>query len=168
VAALSVDDKPLLLSSVSDRVSTDLDCQIAACLSDEGVEVETDPEHYLEVLNQIRVWFHLDRAAEFAGVGASRPRARKRLLSRIDAAIESFPPHIRISRSRDAARARSIATGDHGAALEAELDLLAQSLLPDEQLLAAVAALGSKRAEGRGSHPARLTIHAVLLLRETP
>ena len=166
VAALSVDDQPFLLSSVSGRVSTDLDCQIAACLSCEGVEVETDPDNYLGVVNQIRAWFHHDRAAEFAGVGASRPAARKRLLRRIDAAIESSPPHVRISRSRDAARARSIATGDHGSALEAELDLLAHSLLPDGKLLAAVVALDSKRAEERGSHPATLTIHAVLLLRE--
>jgi hypothetical protein len=135
-------------------------------LSCEGVEVETDPENYLEVANQIRAWFQHDRAAESAGVGGSRPRARKRLLSRIDAAIESSPPHVRIVRSRDAARARSIATGNLGAALEAELDLLAHSLLPDDQLLAAVAALDSKRAEERGSYPARLTIHAVVLLTE--
>jgi helicase-like protein/SNF2 domain-containing protein len=168
VAALSVDNRPLLVSSLSSRVSTDLDCQIAACLSCEGAELETEPDDYQGVLDQIRAWFHHDRAAESAGVGGSRPRARKRLLSRIDAAIESSPPHVRISRSRDAARARSIATGDHGTALEAELDLLAHSLLPDDQLLAAVAALGSKRAEERGSHPAKLAIHAVLLLRETP
>jgi len=168
VAALSVDDQPFLLSSISGRVSTDLDCQIAACLSCEGAELETEPEDYQGVVDQIRAWFHHDRAAESAGVGGSRPRARKRLLSRIDAAIESSPPHVRISRSRDAARARSIATGDHGTALEAELDLLANSLLPDGQLLAAVAALDSKRVEERGSHPARPTIHAVLMLRETP
>jgi superfamily II DNA or RNA helicase len=167
VAALSVDDQPFLLSSISGRVSTDLDCQIAACLSCEGIELESDQENYLRVVNQIRAWFHHDRAAESAGVGASRARARKQLLSRIDAAIESSPPHVRILRSRDAARARSIAASDHGTALEAELDLLAHSLLPDDQLLAAVAALGSRRAEKRGSHPAKLTIHAVLLLRQT-
>jgi superfamily II DNA or RNA helicase len=168
VAALSVDNKPLLVSSLSNRVSTELDCQIAACLSCEGAELETESKDFQEVVDQIRAWFHHDRAAESAGVGGSRPRARKRLLSRIDAAIESSPPHVRISRSRDAARARIIATGEHGAALEAELDLLAHSLLPDDRLLAAVAALGSKRSEERGSHPARLAIHAVLLLRETP
>jgi hypothetical protein len=168
VAALSVNDQPFLVSSISGRVSTDLDCQIAACSSCEGLELETDPENYLGVVDQIRAWFHHDRAAESAGVGGSRPRARKRLLSRIDAAIESSPPHVRISRSRDAARARSIAAGEHGAALEAELDLLAHSLLPDDQLLAAVAALDSKRVWEHGSHPAKLTIHAMLLLRETP
>jgi hypothetical protein len=168
VAALSVDNRPLLVSSLSSRVSTDLDCQIAACLSCENAELETDPEDYQEVLDQIRVWFHHDRAAESAGVGGSRPRARKRLLSRIDTAIECSPPHVRILRSQDAARARSIATGEQGAALEAELDLLAHSLLPDDQLLAAVAALDCKRREEHRSHPARLTIHAVLLLRETP
>jgi hypothetical protein len=168
VAAVSLDDQPLLLSSISGRVSNDLDCQIAACLNCEGAEMETEPEDYQEVVDQIRAWFHHDRAAESAGVGGSRPRARKRLLSRIDAAIERSPPHVRISRSRDAARARSIATGRHSAALEAELDLLAHSLLPDDQLLAAVAALDSNRVEQHGSHPARLTIHAVLSLRETP
>ena len=168
LAALSVDDQPFLLSSISGRVSTDLDSQIAACLSCEGVELETDPENHLGVVNQIRAWFDHDRAAEFAGVGGSRPRSQRRLLGRIDAAIESSPPHLRISRSQVAARARSIATGEHGTALEAELDLLAHSLLPDDQLLAAVAALDSKRVEAYGSHHATLTIHAVLLLRETP
>jgi len=168
VAALSVDDNPLLVSSTSGRVSTDLDSQIAACSSCEGAELETDPEDYQRVVNQIRTWFHHNLAAESAGVGGSRSRARKRLLSRIDAAIESSPPHVRMSRSRVAARARNIAAGEHGAAVEAELDLLAHSLLPDDELLAAVAALGSKRAEELGSHPAKLMIHAVLLLREIP
>ncbi|MDP9279728.1 MAG: hypothetical protein M3P00_09940, partial [Gemmatimonadota bacterium] len=168
VAALSVDDNPLLLSSISGRVSTDPDSQIAACSSCEGVGLETDPEDYQSVVNQIRTWFHHDLAAESAGVGGSRSRARKRLLSRIDAAIESSPPHIRISRSQVAARARDVATREHGAALEAELDLLAHSLLPDHEWLEAVASLESERTQKPGGHPAKLTIHAVLLLRETP
>ena len=168
IAALSIDEKPVLLCSISSRLSTELDSQIAACLACESEELETGPEDYQRVFNQIRGWFDHDLAAEAAGVGASRSRARKLLLQRINAAIESAPPHVRIARSRIAARARKIATSEHGAALEAELDLLARSLQPDHEWLAAVAGLGSLHTRERDTHPATLTIHAVLLLRETP
>jgi hypothetical protein len=148
-------------------VSTDLECQIAACLLCEGDDLETDLEDYQRAVNRIHDWFDREIAAESAGVGVSRSRARKRLLNRIDATIERAPPHVRISRSRIAARARKIATGEHGAALEADLDLLAQSPLPDHEWLAAVAGLGSRHTKQRDRHPATLTIHAVLLLRGT-
>jgi hypothetical protein len=168
IAAATVDEKAVLLSSNSSRVSTDLDSQIEACLACESDELETNAEDYQRVVDQIRAWFDRTLAAASAGVGGSRSRARKLLLHRIDAAIERAPPHIRIARSQVAARARKIATGEHGAAFEEELDLLARSLLPDHEWLAAVADLASWHTEERDPHSARLTIHAVLLLRETP
>ena len=168
IAAVLVDEKPVLLSSLSSRVSTDLDSQIAACLACESDELKTDPADYQRVVSQIHAWFDHDLAAASAGVGVSRPRARKRVLNRIDATIERAPPHVRMSISRIAARARKIATSECGAALERELDLLAHSLQPDHEWLAAVADLGSRSTEERDTHPATLTLHAVLLLRERP
>ena len=167
IAAVTVGEKPVFLASTSSRVSTDLDCQIAACLLCEGDDLETDPEDYQRTVYRIHRWSEHEIAAASAGVGGSRSRARKRLLTRIDAAIERAPPHVRISRSRIAARARKIATAEHGAAIEADLDLLAHSTLPDHDWLTAVAGLGSNHTKQRDSHPATLTIHAVLLLRET-
>ena len=167
IAAMTVDEKPVLLSSISSRVSTDLDSQIAACLLCDGDDLETDREDYERAIKRIHGWFDHELAAASAGVGGSTSRARKRLLNRIDAAIERAPPHVRISRCRIAARARKIATGEHGAALETDLDLLAHSPLPDHEWLTAVAGLGSKHTRQRDTHPKTLTIHAVLLLRET-
>jgi superfamily II DNA/RNA helicase len=165
IAALTVDEKRVLLSSISSRTSTDIDSQIAACLISDGDQIETNIEDYRHAVDQIRAWYDHDFAAKSAGVEGSRSRARKRLLNRIDAAIERAPPHVRISRSRIAARARKIATGQHGAALEADLRLLAHSQLSDHEWLTAVAGLESRHTNGRDTHPVTLTIHAVILLR---
>ncbi len=168
VAAVSVEDRPLVLSSISGCVSADLDSQIAACLLCEGDELETDPEAYGIAINQIQSWFEHHLASASAGVADSQSRARKRLLSRIDSAIQNAPPHVRSTRSRVAARARKIATRQHGAALEAELESLAHSTLPDKEWLDAVAGLEPARpAREQVAHPATLKIHAMLMMRET-
>ena len=168
IAAVTVGGRLELLASISSRVTTDLDTQIAGCLLSEGNDLETDREEYGVAISQIRAWADHELAAASAGVGASRSHARRRLLSRIDAAVETAAPHVRVSRSRIAARARKIATANHGAAVEAELELLARSPLPDQEWLNAVASLESSDTKELGTHPGRLTIHAVLLLRETP
>jgi hypothetical protein len=167
VAAVSIDDNPLLLASISGRVSADLDSLVAATLLCEGDEVETDPEHYEVVVSQIHTWLEQNLAAASAGVAGSRAHARKELLSRIDSSIENAPPHVRTTRSRVAARARSIATRQHGPAIEAELGLLAHSPLPDHEWLEAVAGLESARCANQRvpGRTASLTIHALLLMR---
>jgi hypothetical protein len=164
---LSIDDRPLLLASISGCFSADLDSQIAACLLCEGDELETDPEDYHVGVNQIHAWFEHTLAAAAAGVAGSQSPVRKRLLNRIDSAIAKAPPHVRATRSRAAARARNIATSQHGTALEAELELLAHSPLPDHEWLEAVAGLESARpANQRVPLPAAtLKIHALLLMR---
>ena len=91
IAAVTVDEKPVFLASISRCVSTDLDSQIAACLLCEGDDLETDRGDYQRAVNRIRGWFEHEIAAAFAGIGGSRSRARKRLLNRIDAAIERAP-----------------------------------------------------------------------------
>jgi hypothetical protein len=167
VGAVTVDEKPVLLVSTSNRISIDIESQIATCLLCEGYPVETDEENYRRAVNQIHAWFDYELAAASAGVGGSRSHVQRQLLNRIDTTIERAPPHVRISRSRIAARARKIATGEHGAALEADLDLLARSPLPDHEWLIAVAALESRHTEEHEINPATLTIQAVLLLRAT-
>ena len=168
VAAVSIQHEPLLLSSVSGCVSPELDSLIAACMLCEGEELETDCADYKVAVNQISRWFEHDLASTSAGVAGSRSRARKLLLNRIESAIQSAPPHVRTRRSRAAARARNIATSQHGAAVEAELDVLARSPLSDEEWLDAVVSL--ETADGPSVRVARpasgLRIHAVVLLRD--
>lgn len=167
VAAVSVEDLPLLLVSASGFVSADLDSQISACLLCEGPELDTDCHECDVAVAQIQSWREHDLASSSAGVACSHSRVRARLLHRIDAAIQNAPPHVRTARSQVAARARSVAASQHGAALESELELLAHSLLPDHEWLEAVVGLESAR-QSRGrveNHTASVAIHALLLMR---
>lgn len=167
VAAVSVEGRPLLLVSASGGPSPDVDSQTAVCLLCDGAAVNTDRADYEAALTQIYAWFERDRGSAVAGVGRSQSRARARILSRIDSAIQNAPPHVRTTRSRIAARARNVATSKHGVALEAELESLAHSLLPDHEWLEAVVGFESRRqSRQRGeSHPATVAIHALLLMR---
>ncbi len=167
VAAVSVGDRSLFLASTSGGASVDLDSQIAACALCEGTEMETGVADYERAVNQIRAWVEHDLASVAAGVERSQSSGRKRLLNRIDAAIESAPPHVRASQSRVAARARTVALRLHGAAIEAELERLARSPLPDHEFLEVVAGLESARlGKKRDARRAKPRIHALLLLRE--
>jgi len=169
VASVSVGNKPLLLVAISGCPTTDLDSQIAACLICEGREIETGREDYEVAINQIHAWFEHELASVSAGVAGSQSRARKRLLNRIDSAIQRAPPHVRTTSSEAASRARSIATRQHGAALETELESLAQLPLSDLEWLEAVAKLEPARPGKKqiAHHTPRLEIHALLLLSAT-
>jgi superfamily II DNA or RNA helicase len=170
IAAVSVEGQPQLLTSTSGCVSADLDTQMVGCLLCEGVELSTDPAAYEVALSQIYSWFARELASTAAGVGDSHARERRRILSRLDGVIQGAPPHLRATRSRVAARARNVATSQHGAAVERELEALAESPLPDEEWLEAISALQSARTE-RPSVRAQqqgLQIHAVVLFRLAP
>ncbi len=169
VAAVSIRDEPLLLSSVSGCVTAELDSLIAACRLCDGKALETDSADYDVAIDQINRWFVHDLASISAGVAGSRSRARKRILARIESAIQSSPPHVRSRRSRAAAGARNVATSQHGAAIEAELEALVRSPLSDEDWLEAVAELEPTHRSSRRAAPRRsvLKIHALLLLRST-
>jgi superfamily II DNA or RNA helicase len=169
VAAVSIRDEPLLLSSASGCVSADLDSQIAACLLCEGEELEADLEDCKAEVTQINRWFEHDLASRSAGVSGSHSLARKRLFNRIDSAIQGAPPHVRARRSLAAARAKDIVTSQRGAAFEAELEALARSPLADEEWLEAIASLETPRTSTqRAAPPATcLKIRALLLLRPT-
>jgi hypothetical protein len=167
IAAVSVEERSLLLASTSGCVSAELDSQIAACLLCEGAELNTDPDDYEAAIAQIHAWLEHDLASSSAGVTGSHSRVRTRLLHRIDAAIQNAPPHVRAAISQVAARARSIATSQHGAALESELESLAHSLLPDHEWLEAVVGLeNGRQSRQRVAKPtATVAIHALLLFR---
>ena len=167
IAAVSVDGRPLLLASLSGDVSANLDAQIEACLLCEGAEVATDPDDYRDAVDQTHAWIEHDLASASAGVTRSHSRVQRQILQRIESAIRSAPPHVRAARSLVAARARTIATSQHGAALEADLALLARSPLPDHEWLEAVVGLEyDRQSVPRTANPTpSATIHAVLLRR---
>ena len=165
IAAVSVDGKPQLLVRFSGKSSTDLDPQIAACRLGDGADAQTDSVEYHAALRQINEWFDFESASEMACLVSSRVLHRKRIVTRIDAAIENAPPHSRARRLAIASRARKVAASQQSAAIEAELEALGRAPLPDDEWLAAVAQLGSVRAR-HSTAPMRnpgLEIHAVLL-----
>jgi hypothetical protein len=168
VATVSITDESLLISRFSGgRVSGEMDSLIAACLLCEGEEMETDFAEYAVAVNRINRWFEHYLASTSAGVAGSRAPTRKRLLNRIESVVQRAPPHVRARRSRAAARARNVATSQHGAAIEAELDSLARSPLPDHEWLEALGRLcptPSSNEPVARSAPS-LRIHAVLLMR---
>ena len=168
VAAASADGKPIVIACLDDDVSTEVDSQIAAWLLANGEEVETDLIEYESAVAQIQRWFDNESATAIAGIASSGPLNRKRLLNRIDAIVESAPPHLRTSRSALAASVRRIATAQHGAAIEKELESLAHSPLPDDEWLHAIATLQSATTRGSElrSELQSLQIHALILLNQ--
>ncbi|HEY6090229.1 MAG TPA: helicase-related protein [Gemmatimonadaceae bacterium] len=168
LAAVSIDDEPLLIASAAGHVSAELDSQLAACVTCEGSDLEAIPAQCELAVRQIHDWFEHSLASASAGIAGSRSHASRKILDRIDSSIQNAPPHVRAARRSVAARARSIATTQHGAAAEADLDSLARSPLPDAEWLEAVASLESARPpRQRPAHStATLKIHAVLLMRE--
>jgi hypothetical protein len=163
VAVVIVDSEPRLVVEISGQLSTDLDSQISACRSGSGIDVETRAHDYEAALQKIREWSERAAASTLAGLADSSALHRRRLVNRIDKAIESVPPHARGRRLLIAAKARRVAASQHSAAIEAELESLAQASLADDEWLAAVARLD--RAEpGTTRVSRRLGVCTVLLL----
>jgi superfamily II DNA or RNA helicase len=167
VAAVFMDGRPQLLVGLEHEVSTDLDDQIAACLSASSDEIPTDAADSERALRALRSWSTRERASAAAGVGASSTVRRRQITSRIDLAIQSAPPHLRSIRSVIAARARRVATTQQCAAVELELDSLLHSDLPADEWLNAVAELESSSSEPlQANHSTgSVRIQALLLMR---
>ncbi|HEV2017339.1 MAG TPA: helicase-related protein [Gemmatimonadaceae bacterium] len=165
VAGVSVDGEPKLVVGLSGHLSTDLESQITACHLGNGVDVQTNLVDHDGVMQQLREWTAREYASVLAGLADSGTLRRKRLVNRIDTAIENAPPHSRTHRLATAARARSVATAQHGAAIEAELDALARAPLSDDEWLAAVAQLDSGPPESSGARNEKpgFEIHGLLL-----
>jgi hypothetical protein len=101
-----------------------------------------------------------------AGVSFSKSLNRRRLVNRIDRAIESAPPHARSSRRRVAAQARDVVASQQSAAIEAELASLADSDLADDEWLEAIAQIRpSSHSTPQRAADRDLSIRALLLLR---
>jgi hypothetical protein len=165
IAVLDKNSEPKLVVALSGQLSTDLDAQIIACLAATGFDVETDTQNCQAALEQLRNWDDHESASTLAGVADSRALGRRRLVNRIDKAIESAPPHSRGRRLTIAAKARRVAASHHSAAIEAELASLGASHLADDEWLAAVAKLESGRAmPGTTADNSRLRVHTLLLL----
>jgi superfamily II DNA or RNA helicase len=167
VAAVSLDDRQHLLVGLEDELSTDLDNQIAACLSASSDEMPTDASDSERALRALRSWCKHESASAAAGIGESSMVRRRQITSRIDLAIQSAPPHLRSSRSVVAARARRVATTQQCAAVEHELDSLLHADLPADEWLDAVAALESSSPGPRQTDhsPGSVRIQALLLTR---
>jgi hypothetical protein len=167
VAAVYVGDQAYLVVGLEQEVSTDLDDQIAACLSASSDEIPTDASDSERALRALQSWCTRESASAAAGMGESSMVRRRQTTSRIDLAIQSAPPHLRSSRSVVAARARRVATTQQCAAVEHELDSLLHSDLPADEWLDAVAALeSSSSGPPQTNHSTgSLRIQALLLTR---
>lgn len=166
LAAVTVDDRSHLVVGVSGHVSTELELQIAACNLTIGADVEVCGDEFERAHAELLSWAAMRSASAMAGISASKALRRRRLVNRIDAAIECAPPQSRSNRLAAAARARAVVAAQQNAAIEADLDSLADSDLADDEWLEAIAHL----REGDQSKTQRtanrdFTIHALLLLR---
>ncbi len=167
LAAVSVGAERNLVVALSGQLSTDLDSQIVACGLSSGLDVRTNPQECEAALEEIRKWAGRERAAALAGLTDSSVLRRRRLVNRIDKAIESAPPHSRSRRLKMAAKARRVAAAQHGSAIEAELESLSGAPVSDDDWLASVARLESAATASPPTRDARcLEIHALLLMRQ--
>ncbi|MDQ6768569.1 MAG: DEAD/DEAH box helicase [Gemmatimonadota bacterium] len=166
LAAASIDGEATLIVSLSGQLSTALTIQIAACRLADGFDVHAERAVYEAALHQIQEWYDRESASAVAGVASSSSMPRRRLVSRIDAAIESAPLHIRSRRLVTAAKARNVATAFHSAAIEGELESLALAQLSDDEWLAAIARLdcGQLKPPKNQATASGLQIRALLLL----
>jgi hypothetical protein len=167
VAVVSIDGEPGLVVSLYGQLSTSLESQISACELGNGADVQASCVDYDRAMHQLREWADRESASALAGLADSSVLRRRRLVNRIDTAIENAPPHSRTNRLTIAAKARRVAAAQHSAAIEAELESLAHASLSDEEWLAAVACVGSGQTRSGDRRTIRpgLQVHALLLLR---
>jgi len=166
VAAVSTQRNQHLLIGLASRVTTDLAAQIEVCTDIGTIEIATDPAAAERAIEMIRDWLTSEIAAAAAGLGGSGALRRRQITNRIDALIESAPPHLRSSRLIAAARARSVATSSQCAAVEHELEALLVSDLPPDEWLRAIGDLESNAGRLNASSADPPKIHAILILRE--
>jgi superfamily II DNA or RNA helicase len=164
VAAVSAQGNRHLLIGLADRITTDLAAQIEVCGEFGSTEIATDPASAQRAMEMIHDWLTSEMASAAAGLGASNALRRRQITSRIDALIESAPPHLRTSRLIAAARARAVATTSQCAAVEHELEALLASDLPPDEWLRAIADLESNAGRLNASSADPPKIHAILIL----
>ena len=168
LAVVGLDGEPNLVVSLSGDLSTDVESQVAACRMCNGVDVETPSVARELALQQLREWVERQSASALAGLAGSSALNRRRLVNRIDTAIENAPPHSRGRRLTIAAKARRVAASPLSAAIESELESLARAVLSDDDYLAALARFDSARVDFLKAPTKKhgIQIHAVLLLHD--
>jgi superfamily II DNA or RNA helicase len=174
LAAVSLRGQMKLVVDLDGQTSTSIEAQTEACRAASGLDIATAADDYAPAFARLQLWLESETASSLAGTASSTVR-RRRLLNRIDKAIEDAPPHARASRLELATRARYAVASQHSSAIEAELEVLARSDLNSEDWLAAVADFASLKARGvenlgRSPHSTTaceqsFTLHALLLLR---
>ncbi len=166
LAAITVDDRSHLVVGVSGHVSTELELQIATCNLTIGADVEVCGDDLARAHAELLSWAATRSASAMAGIAASKALRRRRLVNRIDAAIECAPPQSRSNRIAAAARARAVVAAQQNAAIEADLDSLVDSDLMDDEWLEAIAHLrADDQSNTRRTANRDFIIHALLLLR---
>ena len=165
LAVVMLDEHLHFVVSRSSEMSSDVEFQIAACRLGVGLDIEVDHDEVERARADIRNWAEAESASAIAGISLSRALRRRRLVNRIDRAIESAPPQSRSSWLTIASYAREVAAAQQNAAVEAELAELADSKLADGEWLHAIARIQmdcrSNRSRTANRTPA---IHALLLL----
>ena len=164
IAAGYFGDTPLLLVCRGETLSIDLDAQIALCLMAGGEAVPVDRAEYERARRAIQTWADCSEASASAGAAVAAPARRKRLLNRIDAALQNVPPHVRASRAGVVARARMVASASHGAAVEQELEMLTASPMPDDDWLNTLTSLAAQANNQQRTDGTRFQLRALLLL----
>ncbi|MDQ6872104.1 MAG: DEAD/DEAH box helicase [Gemmatimonadota bacterium] len=166
VAVVSLEAEPSLIVGLDGRTSNDLESKIIVCQMATGTDTTCGTKEYEAAFQQLRHWIERESASKLAGLADSSELRRRHLINRIDAAIESAPPHTRSRRLTIAAKARRVAAAQHSGATEAELESLARAMLSDDEWLSAVAKLESSGVPtGRRVRNMRgMEIHALLVL----
>jgi superfamily II DNA or RNA helicase len=174
LAVASTGGRTRLVVEIDAQVSTDIEAQVRACNLANGPGIEASIEDYARAVARLERWVESERASSLAGTACSTLR-RRRLLNRVDRAIEDASPHSRAGRLDLAMRARHIVAAQHSGAVEVELDALMRSELKSEEWLAAVAGLApdrmflaAKQSRGQtssGVDDRSFVLHALLLFR---
>jgi hypothetical protein len=166
LAVINRGGRPELVVRLSGPVSTSFSPQIEACLLAEGVDADSTPRDYESAFDQLRVWLETESASALAGVSDSSVVRRRRLLNRIDSAIATAPPHFRSTRLAAASIARQLVSAPQSAAIEAELEALGRSQIPDEEWLDAFSHIDTRqRSFEAGIGSDRPVVRALLLLK---
>jgi helicase-like protein/SNF2 domain-containing protein len=170
LAAVSLGGASQLLVHSAGRTTSDLTSQIEACSRLGLEEARTNVSDVTRALRAIDEWLAAETAAASAGLSASGAPPRRKITNRIDAAIDTAPPHLRATRLVAAARARAIATAPQCGSVERDLEELVRSDLDADAWLAAVASLGVRQAGDHPLEPSRSDhrIHAILIVSVRP
>jgi hypothetical protein len=164
ITAVSIDDSPRLLIGFDGKISVEISSQIALCSEAGSADVRTDLSAAERAIELVLGWAHNETASAAAGLTSSSALRRREITSRIDASIESAPPHLRALRLIAADRARAIATSQQCAAVERQLAALLRSDLADDEWLQAVAALEMTAGRLKKTSTDPLRVHAILIL----